>query len=577
MLLNLRQREFTKRYNRLVQARPQQLAQSPRLKPTLKVVYVLSHVSVGGGVKIILEQANRLINRGWEVVLVSHYPRPNWFPTKADYIKVPFGIEVAQGIPDCDVIVATYWDHIQACIETGIAPVVYFEQGDEHLFHPERFQHDMKFFVSSQLKLPQFIMTVSNQAGILLKENFEVDSAVVPNAIDHEVFFEKDDFPEYSGEPYILMIGNENTLFKGIRRIIKAVNTVKLQFPEIKLYWISPISPSEPWASAADRVFVNPPQKEIAELYRGAVLFVSASEYESFSLPVLEAMASGCPVVSTKNTGVLEYGIDNINVVFVEIGNDNDLINKIKLVLKDEGLREKLSSNGLKTAANYSWNKSIDELMEYLSRAAQFSVEPYTSLSEWDIKIKPDMFSQTADWDKFLQKLTVVPDDLVYLPVVYDWIDQHSIARWEVAAIRKTQISENYIYINLPVRGNDLDPESAILGKGIYKVKNEQYNEALDYFVSEYSNLNEEWKPICSKWIILCLIELERDKDALNVILDTLKVYEHFSDVYYLYYLLLQLNNSNGEAGKIADTIRLIGDSMSQSEWFFNVEEQLSK
>ncbi|MEX3620623.1 hypothetical protein [Paenibacillus glucanolyticus] len=83
---------------------------------------------------------------------------------------------------------ATYWDHIQACIETGIAPVVYFEQGDEHLFEIQRLPDEMKTFVKTQIKLPQFIMTVSHQAASHLEENYRRKSAVIPNAIDDTIF-----------------------------------------------------------------------------------------------------------------------------------------------------------------------------------------------------------------------------------------------------------------------------------------------------------------------------------------------------------------------------------------------------
>lgn len=86
------------------------------------------------------------------MTIVAHYVKPAWFPIEADYIQVPFDLELTKGIPDCDLIVATYWDHIQPCIETGIAPVVYFEQGDFHLFDYEKMNQTLKNYIQKQFQ-----------------------------------------------------------------------------------------------------------------------------------------------------------------------------------------------------------------------------------------------------------------------------------------------------------------------------------------------------------------------------------------------------------------------------------------
>src|SRR5690606_16234504 len=139
----------------------------------LHIVYVMTHVGICGGVKIIFEHANRLKRLGAKVTIVTHFVKPTWYPIEAEYIQVPFDLELAKGIPDCDVIVATYWDHIQPCIETGIAPVVYFEQGDFHLFDYENMNLILKHFIHKQFKIPPFIYTVSQQAAEFIQNIYE--------------------------------------------------------------------------------------------------------------------------------------------------------------------------------------------------------------------------------------------------------------------------------------------------------------------------------------------------------------------------------------------------------------------
>ncbi|OMF81792.1 glycosyltransferase family 4 protein [Paenibacillus glucanolyticus] len=579
MIPTLRQNEYRVRNSRLPLAKPQEVELSIEnsQKSKLKVVYVMTHVSVCGGVKIIFEHANRLKEQGWDVCIISHFPKPYWYPIFVEYKQVPFGIELAQGIPICDVIVATYWDHIQACIETGIAPVVYFEQGDEHLFEIQRLPDEMKTFVETQIKLPQFIMTVSHQAASHLEENYRRKSAVIPNAIDDTIFnLGQNNMGNSQVAPYILMMGNELIRFKGIASIVRAVQRVKESYPEINLYWINPNTPSESWVNVADQIFVNPPQEKIAELFRNATLFVSGSEFESFSLPVLEAMATGCPVISTKNTGVMEYGIDNENIIYAEIGNEEDLVRKILIALENSELRDRISNNGLATAKKYNWHNSITQLSDYFMSVSNYAVIPHQQIEDWDIKFNVEDFKNYDEFYKFIKALQNVSEDIIYIPVIYDWIENHPIARWEMAAIKRITTNKKSIQIFTPAIGRLEDIRQIILGEGIQYVRDEKYNEALDYFVTYYASLSDEWKLSCSKWIILCLIELNRDNDALKVIQDVLQVNDKFSDAYYLYYLLLCLNHSE-ESNEVAQVISLLGDSLTEKEWFFDVNSQLKR
>ncbi|MFE0559287.1 glycosyltransferase family 4 protein [Paenibacillus sp. NPDC058910] len=580
MLQQLSRREYIDRRVRLDSALPQIVAKgSMQSRESKKIVYVMTHVSVCGGVKIIFEHANRLVKEGWDVTIVSHYSRPEWFPIYAKFHQIPFGIELAQGIPVCDVIVATYWDHIQACIETGIAPVVYFEQGDEHLFHIDRLPEDVRLFAKTQLELPRFIMTVSNQAAYFLEKNFGRESQVVPNAIDHEVFNNTKLQSSFSEEEYILMMGSAAISFKGIDIISKAFQKVKEKNTNMKLFWITPTQPQSEWIGIADQTFVNPPQDKIAELFQNALVYVSASAYESFSLPVLEAMATGCPVISTNNDGVKEYGEDGVNLIYTAIGDEKDLVDKLNYVLNNQDLLKNLSENGLRTAEKYKWDRTIQTLVNYLNEVATFIPSPKWSVDDWDIKIKIDCFLSEDDRIKFQRALDHASEDEVYIPVIYDWIENHPITRWEIAAVKRIKNSDSSARVNAILIGDKdrISSKELVLGEGIRNVISERYDIALDFFVREYSSLPEEWKMSCTKWIILCLIELRRDGDALNVIKDALTVNPYFTDVYYLYYLLLTMNNSLTEARKISEIIHMLGEDMRENEWFFNLKSHIEE
>ncbi len=72
-----------------------------------------------------------------KLLLFLIIPYPNWFNLNknVNFIQVPLEQILCENIPnDSDLIVTTYWREIYESIEQNIAPVVYFEQGDFHLF-----------------------------------------------------------------------------------------------------------------------------------------------------------------------------------------------------------------------------------------------------------------------------------------------------------------------------------------------------------------------------------------------------------------------------------------------------------
>jgi glycosyltransferase involved in cell wall biosynthesis len=96
----------------------------------------------------------------------------------------------------------------------------------------------------------------------------------------------------------------------------------------------------------------------IADLYRGASAFVFPSAVETFGLPVLEAMASGVPVIASDRMSVPEVVGDAGIVVDPDI--PPDLAQAIGRVLADEGLRSELIQAGRRRVGELSWRRVAD-------------------------------------------------------------------------------------------------------------------------------------------------------------------------------------------------------------------------
>jgi glycosyltransferase involved in cell wall biosynthesis len=101
------------------------------------------------------------------------------------------------------------------------------------------------------------------------------------------------------------------------------------------------------------------PNDHLPALYAGAKLFVFPSLYEGFGLPILEAMASGVPVITTNRSSIPEVGSD---AVLYTDPNDIDIMrHDLERGLTDHKWHETAILNGLTQAGRFSWKRCADD------------------------------------------------------------------------------------------------------------------------------------------------------------------------------------------------------------------------
>jgi glycosyltransferase involved in cell wall biosynthesis len=104
----------------------------------------------------------------------------------------------------------------------------------------------------------------------------------------------------------------------------------------------------------ADIVFTGyVPAADLPALYAGAACFVFPSLYEGFGLPVLEAMASGAPVVASRVGAIPEVAGDA--ALLVDARRPQELAEAIATVLTDRTLRDRLVIRGRARARQFTW------------------------------------------------------------------------------------------------------------------------------------------------------------------------------------------------------------------------------
>lgn len=101
---------------------------------------------------------------------------------------------------------------------------------------------------------------------------------------------------------------------------------------------------------------------DLVKLYNMASVFVFPSLYEGFGLPILEAAACGCPIVTSKKGSIPEVAGDA--GYYVDPHSVKEIAESISLFLDNKDLRSEYSKRGIKQAEKFSWEKTADSTVK---------------------------------------------------------------------------------------------------------------------------------------------------------------------------------------------------------------------
>lgn len=107
---------------------------------------------------------------------------------------------------------------------------------------------------------------------------------------------------------------------------------------------------------------------ELARLLMNSIALVYPSRYEGFGLPPLEAMALGCPVMTTRCTAIPEVCGDA--AYYINPDDDNSFAEGIVALINDNELRQRLIEDGLKQASKFTWELAANIFHSSLSQVS---------------------------------------------------------------------------------------------------------------------------------------------------------------------------------------------------------------
>ena len=203
------------------------------------------------------------------------------------------------------------------------------------------------------LGLTELLATAVADEAVVVSENsrrwMPWVRRVIPNGVDLSRFRPG----ERSENPSILFVGTYGRRKRGKLLADVFEREVVPRLPNAELWMVAEDAPPRRGVTVFGRI----PDDELASLYGRAWLFCLPSSYEGFGIPYVEAMAAGCPVVATRNSGAVEVTRSGRHGVLVH---DTSLGESLVSMLTSPGDRERFAYEGLRRARDFDLRRTVE-------------------------------------------------------------------------------------------------------------------------------------------------------------------------------------------------------------------------
>lgn len=337
----------------------------------LKISFLLPSRGVGGGARAIVRFGNELIERGHNVrifyrdekITLKNKIRLNllqFMYGENDWLNTFHGICQPYFILDPSLF-ARYEIILSMCTQTTFDMISLPENVGIKILHchGSEIQNWEKMLESWRFPIPKLVVS-SHLIEMFKKEVNQDVVGIVPDGVDTAEYYPSKDENERIG-----LGGNfRYSHSKDPVTTISVFNQLHHEMSGVPLYTFS--DGKKPSGLNNIHYFRFPTIEKARDLYSSCKAWFVASIREGFGMPILEAMACGCVVVSTDSGGpadIIEHGK---NGFLVEIGNIGSIVHKLKLIYNNPDLQREMSANAIETAKKFTWESAVDKLEHYL-------------------------------------------------------------------------------------------------------------------------------------------------------------------------------------------------------------------
>ena len=353
----------------------------------MKIHFPLTGFNLSGGIRVILRIANGLVDRGHQVrITVPAYrssppfavdPRvevqvlgDSCTTTRLAYSGLLIGEAATWG----DILVATnfktpYLLRRSVHKNRSRAKILYLVQGYEPETQGSLFEGSLwRRWINRRVALKSYRYADERcyvSRGIAEKVGLDSSPWLVHPGVDPRTFY-PGDTAKAPGPIRVGAILRAGKL-KGSGVFLKALESLGDLGREVRWIFLRVGDLPFPLPPGAE-VKVAKDDQEMADFYRSLDIFVMPSLYEGFGLPALEAMGCGAALMTSDVDGIREFVRNEENALVFPAGHSKALTAAMnRLILSDE-LRYRLASNGIKTAAHFSWRRTVDQFEAILDR-----------------------------------------------------------------------------------------------------------------------------------------------------------------------------------------------------------------
>lgn len=379
---------------------------------TFRINYIMYGLGRTGGTRVLLNFINQLSYLGHEVSITT-LARNDWFPISKDvkiitkrsridfieflvkellykrqlfsessYFSATLVLlkKLYNLLPDADVNVGTVAPTAYVASWKAFKGAVPFY----HMQHLETINYDsllMKKFVLDSYNLPIYKIANSSWLSLMIQKFVGAEIPVINPAIEHDIFYyreEKHNKPEYQVNIVCLAKGGWKNA-KGIYDAIKIVREKELDKMIILHFFGHKPIPGIPFDGKLNIFHRDLSDLQLAALYSSCDIQITFSMAESFPLPPLEAMASGCSIITTP-FGVEDYVVKDKNALIVKPNDISELVEKVILLIENNELRRELIREGLKTVDRFRYEQQVKLLVDQIKKAQDEFAEKNSQL-----------------------------------------------------------------------------------------------------------------------------------------------------------------------------------------------------